>query len=66
MKEAFTGVGKIINSDFLAIVDEAVLEIDWMTFSAGKLNLGIGMPSSKLIELIQDPRIAQIRSTSNN
>ena len=56
----------VINQNFVAIVDQAVLEIEWMTFSAGKLNLGLGMPSSNLLELIEDLQIAQIRSTSSN
>ena len=56
----------VINQNFVAIVDQAVLEIEWMTFSAGKLNLGLGMPSSNLLELIENLQIAQIRSTSSN
>ena len=49
----------------MAIVDQAVLEIEWMTFSAGKLNLGLGMPSSNLLELIENlrksPKFDQLR-----
>ena len=56
----------ILRQEFISIVDEAVLEIPWMTFSAGLLNVGIGMPSDDLINLLENPRITLIRSTSGN
>ena len=56
----------VINKSYTAIIDDAVLEIEWMTFSAGKLNLGLGMPSCNLVELLKNPKVAQIRSTSRN
>ena len=56
----------VINTEFLAIVDDAVLEIEWMTFSTGKLNLGLGIPCTNLIDYLENPKIAQIRSTTDN
>ncbi len=56
----------VLRQEFISIVDEGVLEIPWMTFSAGLLNVGIGMPSDELINLLEKPRITLIRSSSSN
>ena len=56
----------ILSQKFIPIVDEGVLEISWMTFSAGLLDVGVGISSHDLINLLHEPRITLIRSTSKN
>lgn len=48
------------------IIDEAVLATNWITFSAGQHDLGIGMFTKDLICLIGPADIGLIRSTSNS
>lgn len=56
----------LLPSNCQIIVDEAVLATNWITFSAGQHDLGIGMLSKDLICLISPASIGLIRSTSNS
>lgn len=48
----------------LIIMDQSVPELDWITFSAGQHDLGIGMTTEQLISMLNQPVVALIRSTS--
>ena len=56
----------VINQNFVAIIDQAVLEIEWMTFFRRKIGTRPGNALSESIRATEDLQIAQIRSTSSN